>query len=147
MFPFCLINASVTDAGGIRSRLVSFPPALFSSVCHIAFPMVLFKKQTGSAFPVFLLTQPLLFSCCFCQIQLTDQNMFFPLIQLTGGPQSDVLKCQTAQSGQGKSAVIIYTVDTLSSSLSSFSLVSLEILKENMLQGHSFDSLFEFFFE
>lgn len=60
MFPFCLINASVTDAEGIRSRLVSFPWTLFSSVCHIAFPMVLFKKQTGSAFPVFLFTQPLL---------------------------------------------------------------------------------------
>lgn len=31
MFPFCLINASVTDAEGITSRLVSFPLSLFAS--------------------------------------------------------------------------------------------------------------------
>lgn len=54
MFPFCLINASVTDAEGIRSRLVSFPSTLLSSDGHAASPMVLFKKQTGSAAPVFL---------------------------------------------------------------------------------------------
>lgn len=59
MFPLCLINASVTDAGRIRSRLVSFPLTLFSSVCHIAFPMVLFKKQTCSLF--IIPTWPLLF--------------------------------------------------------------------------------------
>lgn len=29
MFPLCLINASVTDAGGIRFRLVSFPLTVF----------------------------------------------------------------------------------------------------------------------
>lgn len=64
MFPLCLINASVTDAGRIRSRLVSFPLTLFSSVCHIAFPMVLFKKQTCSLF-IIPTWPPLLFFCFF----------------------------------------------------------------------------------
>ena len=101
MFPFCLINASVTDAEGIRSRLVSFPPTLFSSVCHIAFPVALFKKQTGSAFPVFILTQPIVvfFKCCFCQIRLVDQIFFF-----LPSPADCwiILKCQTAQAGTVK---------------------------------------------
>lgn len=80
MFPFCLINASVADAEGITSRLVSFPLTLFSSVRHIAFPMVLFKKQTGSAFRVFPSARPSLFSVvvfgtCYKKLFfLTNQN-------------------------------------------------------------------------
>ena len=85
MFPFCLINASVTDAEGIRSRLVSFPPTLFSSVCHIAFPVVLFKKQTGSAFAAFLFFFFLLSSCCFYVVfvkYVLQTRFFFPLSQI-----------------------------------------------------------------
>ena len=104
MFPLCLINASVTDAEGIRSRLVSFPPTLFSSVCHIAFPMVLLKKQAGSAFPVFL---DLLGCYCFClffggSLSSTPRRLFsffFLLSQIDLGYK---LKCQTAQPGTVK---------------------------------------------
>lgn len=102
MFPFWLINASVTDAEGIRSRLVSFPLTLFSSVCHIAFPMVPFKKQVGSAFPVYLFTHPLLlFHFCFCQVCLVDKIYFSTF---TNWPLdlSYILKCQTAQIGTVK---------------------------------------------
>lgn len=80
MFPFCLINASVTDAGGIRSRLVSFPLTLFSSDCHIAFPMFFFKKKkTGSVFPVYQCScfYALFFfnQICLTVLSCTNQNV------------------------------------------------------------------------
>lgn len=71
MFPLCLINASVTDAGRIRSRLVSF-----HRLCHIAFPMVLLKKQTGS-------------DCLF--IIFAGLWLFLCLSFLSDGPRKEVL--------------------------------------------------------
>lgn len=87
MFPLCLINASVTDAGRIRSRLVSFPLTLFSSVCHIAFPMVLFKKQTCSLF-IIPTWPPLLFFCFF------SPHIVFVVVHFRQPHLK--LKCQTA---------------------------------------------------
>lgn len=103
MFPFCLINASVTDAEGIRSRLVSFPPTLFSSVYHVAFSNGLFKETNRISFPCFSF---LLSRCCFYVVlsKLSCRpDYFFHFHKVTAGLlESDTLKCQTAQPGTFK---------------------------------------------
>lgn len=72
MFPFCLINASVTDAEGITSRLVSFPLSLFSSAT-LPFQWSFQRNKQDQFSLFFLLNRLLLFffflfvSCGSCR--------------------------------------------------------------------------------
>lgn len=102
MFPFCLINASVTDAEGIRSRLVSFPSSLFFPVfATLPFQWSFFKKQTGSAFPSCFSQYRcfFFFCCCFFFLRCFHQTRLY---KSAAWPRLDKLKCQTAQPGAVK---------------------------------------------
>lgn len=91
MFPLCLINASVTDAGGIRSRLVSF-----HGLCRIAFSMVLLKNQTGSALLVYYFCSTIvvfvfLISVWWAPAGPVKQQTFRGWFHFTSPPLSDIV--------------------------------------------------------